>query len=252
MFEPINLSAFADPVLDVLVSGSLKLDETLFFETIRQAQGSVLELGCGHGRATIPLAQQGIDMTGLELSAPSLAYARQQAGDLPIQWIEADVRVFHLDAKYALIFARGTVFQFMLTRKDQDAMLSRVWAHLDDGSQFMFDVWYFHPDKMVDVPEAQAWYTLMHPNKRQISVSGTDRFDHVQQQYVQTCYERWDKPDGELVRPPWELTLRLLKPQEVETVLDDNRFRVISQYADWDGSPATDESSRMIYICEKR
>ncbi len=85
MFDPINLSAFADPVLDELVSGELQLDGTLFFEVIRQAQSPVLELGCGIGRATTPLAQRGIDITGLELSAPSLVYARAKVGDLPIR-----------------------------------------------------------------------------------------------------------------------------------------------------------------------
>src|SRR5262245_59824109 len=140
MFEPINLSAFADPGLDELISGEPKIDGTVFFDIIRQVQGPILELGCGYGRVPIPLAQRGItDLTGLELSAPSLAYARTKAGTLPIRWVEADVRDFHLDRRYPLIFARGTVLNFMLTRLDQEAMLSRVREHLADGGQFMFD-----------------------------------------------------------------------------------------------------------------
>ncbi|MFN2266467.1 MAG: methyltransferase domain-containing protein, partial [Anaerolineales bacterium] len=33
-------------------------------------------MGCGIGRYTIPLAERGIDLTAVDLSAPSLAYAR--------------------------------------------------------------------------------------------------------------------------------------------------------------------------------
>lgn len=140
MFDPINLSAFADPLLDELVSGEPKIDGTLFFEIIRQAQGPILELGCGYGRITIPLAQRGIaNLTGLELSAPLLAYARSKADDLPIRWVEGDVRNFHLDRQYSLIFARGGVFDFMLTRPDQEAMLACVREHLADGGRFMVD-----------------------------------------------------------------------------------------------------------------
>ena len=67
MLHPINLSAYADPILDELVSGEPKIDDTLFFDIIRQVQGDILELGCGYGRVTIPLAQRGITgLTGLE------------------------------------------------------------------------------------------------------------------------------------------------------------------------------------------
>ncbi|MFN2236986.1 MAG: class I SAM-dependent methyltransferase, partial [Anaerolineales bacterium] len=54
----------------------------------------------------------GIDLTAVDLSAPSLAYARQKARDLPICWVEADVRDFHLQQRYDFIFARGGVFDF--------------------------------------------------------------------------------------------------------------------------------------------
>src|SRR5262245_16552813 len=141
MFEPIDLSAFADPLLDELVSGEPDIDAAVFWQTISHARGPILELGCGYGRITIPLAQRGItDLTGLELSAPSLAYARAKAGLLPIQWVEADVRDFHLGRRYALIFARGNVFNFMLTRHDQEALLACVREHLADDGQFLLDV----------------------------------------------------------------------------------------------------------------
>ena len=98
MFEPIDLSAYADPVLDELISGEPNIDQSVFSDTVRQAQGPILELGCGYGRITIPLAQRGItDLTGLELSAPSLAYARSKVGNLPICWVEEDVRNFYLN-----------------------------------------------------------------------------------------------------------------------------------------------------------
>ena len=99
MFDPIDLSFFADAVLDEVMSGEPRIDGTILLELARQAHGPILELGCGYGRITIPLAQHGVqDLTGLDLSAPSLAYARARADTLPIHWVEADVRDFHLSA----------------------------------------------------------------------------------------------------------------------------------------------------------
>lgn len=192
------------------------------------------------------------DLTGLELSAPSLAYARERTGDLPIQWVEADVRDFHLDWRYAFIFARGDVFNFMLTRADQEAMLARVDEHLADDGLFLVDNMPLHPNKMVDEPEDQPWYTLTHPNGRQIHTSGRQWFDHAQQFYVQRGHDHWDSADGELVRLPWTLTLRYVMPQEMDALLHYNGFRVVARYNDWMEEPVKPEEFGFIYLCEKR
>lgn len=253
MFDPINLAAYSDPLLDELVSGPPQIDDTLFLDIVRQAHGPILELGCGYGRIAIPLAQRGItDLTGLELSAPSLAHAHAKAGDLPVRWVEADVRDFHLDTRYALIFARGCVFNFMLTRADQEAMLACVREHLAEKGQFLLDVVYLAPGQMVDTPTEEAWFTVTHPNGRQIFVSGTDQFDQTRQLHIQTCYERWDTPDGDFVRPPWTLTLRYTMPQETEALLHYNGFQIVSAYADYDGTPGTAGNPARVYLCTKR
>lgn len=253
MLEPINLSCYADATIDALVSGPGRpIDGTPFFEFVEQAQGPVLELGSGLGRYTIPLAERGIEMTGIELSAPSLAYAREKAGDLPITWVEADVRAFHLGQRFRRIFARGCVFDFMLTRQDQEAMLACVHEHLTDDGQFGFDICERPPNEMVNEREEVAWYTRTHPNGREVHVSGKSWYEHTKQLWIQVGYERWDGPEGELIRPPWELILRYTMPQDLEALLHYNGFNVVSAYADHDGTPATADKLPGIYICEKR
>jgi SAM-dependent methyltransferase len=254
VFDSIDLSAYADATIDALVSGPGRpLENTIFLDRIQQAQGQVLEVGCGLGRYTIPLAECGIDITGVELSAPSLAYARQAAGDLPIRWVEADARDFQLETRFPIAFARGCVINFMLTRIDQEAMLARVREHLTPGGIFMFDTCYNRPPRMVDEPDEVAWFDLTHPNGRQIYITGTSRYEHTRQLWIQTCYERWDQPDGELVRPPWTLTLRYVAPLDMEALLHYNGFTVLKCYADWDGSPYTEEDEYgPAFVCQKR
>ena len=240
------------PFLMRWIAGHSNSMTRFFFDKIRQAQGPVLELGCGRGRVTIPLAQRGIEMTGLELSTPSLDYARQQSGALPIRWVEADVRDFHLGMDYALIFARGGVFSFMLTRFDQEAMLACVREHMNSKSQFMLDICYIPPDSMVETLDEVEWYTATDPQGRRLYVSGTDRYDHQRQVWIQTCTHRLDNADGEVIAPPWELTLRYQMPQEVEAILHYNGFKVVDRYADWEGTPVTEKRPAEIFICEKR
>src|SRR5262249_31738968 len=153
---------------------------------------------------------------------------------------------------YTFIFARGCVFDFMLTRVDQEAMLACVREHLADGGQFMFDTCEYLPSRMINELEEFAWFSLTHPNGRQIYVSGTSRYDYEQQHWIQVCYEHWDEPIGELVRPPWELTLRYTMSQDLETLLHYNGFRIVSGYCDYDGTLSTAERPPSLFICEKR
>ena len=66
------------------------------------------------------------------------------------------------------------------------------------------------------------------------------------------CHEHWDSIDGELVRPPWQLTLRYTMPQDLETLLHYNGFKVVARYSDYKGDPISQEEPGYIYLCQKR
>ncbi|MCB0108955.1 MAG: hypothetical protein KDE53_23700, partial [Caldilineaceae bacterium] len=142
---------------------------------------------------------------------------------------------FHLDRQFPFIFARGCVFDFLLTRVDQEAMFACVHEHLADDGQFLFDVCGTRSDRMVEQPEPVPWYTVTHPNGRQIYASGTSHFDHINQLWIQRCYQHWDNAEGELMQPPWTLTLRYTMPVEIETLLHYNGFVIVERYGDYDG-----------------
>jgi SAM-dependent methyltransferase len=52
----------------------------------------VLDVPCGNGRMTIPLARRGHTLTGVDFTPPFIAEARAAAGDLPITFLERDMR----------------------------------------------------------------------------------------------------------------------------------------------------------------
>src|SRR3954469_12808181 len=67
-----------------------------------QARGPVLELGCGTGRISLPLACAGVPLVGVDRSAPMLARAAKRAARLKtarsgrrrgrLRLIRADIR----------------------------------------------------------------------------------------------------------------------------------------------------------------
>lgn len=55
-----------------------------------QAGEDVLDVACGTGNTTIPAAEAGARVTGLDLTPVMLAVARERAGDREIEWVEGD------------------------------------------------------------------------------------------------------------------------------------------------------------------
>jgi cyclopropane fatty-acyl-phospholipid synthase-like methyltransferase len=63
-------------------------------ETMNLQQGArILDVPCGLGRHSIELSRRGYQLTGLDLSAESIAEAKQnsEAAGLRIEWIQADM-----------------------------------------------------------------------------------------------------------------------------------------------------------------
>jgi SAM-dependent methyltransferase len=247
------LEEFADPhTYDIEAS-----DDTgvAFYAALAQeAGGPVLEIACGTGRVTIPIARLGFAVTGLDIVPGMLELARRKAADLPIRWIEGDARTFDLGAPFRLIFVTGNAFQAFVTRADQEALLARVRAHLHDDGLFAFETrnprWTDLETR--DAEEDSQYYTDLHRRSgRDVRVSRTQVYDHVAQILHWTAYRRWHEDGAERTRIT-HTALRYTFPQELAALLHYNGFTLIRQCGDWNGEQLTATSPSIISVCHKR
>jgi ubiquinone/menaquinone biosynthesis C-methylase UbiE len=85
-------------------------DIPFYLEYAKECRGEVLEIACGTGRALIPLAQEGIKITGLDISDEMLKIAKEKVGRLDekikenIEFIHGDMANFDLKKKFSFIF----------------------------------------------------------------------------------------------------------------------------------------------------
>jgi SAM-dependent methyltransferase len=115
------------------------------------ASSAVLEIGCGTGRLTLPLARAGHAVTGIDLSPAMLARARSKLEAEPpdvrarVALLETDARRMALPPSPAfdLAIAPFRVMQHFLTIEDQLDVLTHVRERLRAGGRFVFDV--FNP-----------------------------------------------------------------------------------------------------------
>src|SRR5215510_9642719 len=133
-----NLEEFADPRNYDVEQRTTK--GIAFYTALAQETGGpVLEIACGTGRVSIPIAQLGFAVTGLDIVPGMLERARSKSAGLPTRWVGGDARTFDLGEQFRLIFLTGNAFQAFLTRADQEALFARVRAHLYVGGLFAFE-----------------------------------------------------------------------------------------------------------------
>ena len=138
MIDHDNLEEFSDPANydreDASHTG------IAFYTALAQETGGpVLEIACGTGRISIPIARLGFSVTGLDIVPGMIERARSKSVGLPTRWIVGDARAFDLGKQFRFIFLTGNAFQAFLTNADQEALLQRVYAHLHDEGLFAFE-----------------------------------------------------------------------------------------------------------------
>jgi SAM-dependent methyltransferase len=121
-------------------------DIPLYLELASSAPGPILELGCGTGRVTIPLAQAGHEVLGLDVSESMLEIAVCKLRQLPleisrrIRLEKMDMRRFRLGRRFGLVIIPWYSFNYLLDHRDRIACLKAVRQHLAPGGTLALDL----------------------------------------------------------------------------------------------------------------
>jgi ubiquinone/menaquinone biosynthesis C-methylase UbiE len=113
-----------------------------FWRTLAsQSEGHVLELGCGTGRISVPLARAGVSVVGIDRSDAMLSRARRRIarGRLSsrLRLIRGDIRALPFPSStFPLVMAPYGVLQSLLRERDLAATLEAVARVLKSGATF--------------------------------------------------------------------------------------------------------------------
>jgi ubiquinone/menaquinone biosynthesis C-methylase UbiE len=108
----------------------------------RNGAKTVLDLACGTGSVTIPLARLGYDIVAVDISADMLSEARMKADEagLDVLFLMQDMRRLDLyDTVDAAVCCCDAV-NYLLDEKDLLAAFKRVALFLNPGGVFIFDI----------------------------------------------------------------------------------------------------------------
>jgi len=224
-----------------------------WLEDMVTAGDKILELACGTGRACIPLARAGYDVTGIDLSPAMLKEARHktQSEGLTARWIEGDISRFQLDTKYDLIILTGNTLCHLLDLESVEACLSCVRDHLASEGRFILTV--FVPDpKLLQrrCDEQLPFAEYEDPDGRgAVTVTHTYIYEPDTQIKRITTYHRFEDNAEEITG---ELNMRMFFPQEIDALLKYNEFRIVHKWGDIDRRPFNADSTQQLIVCRRR
>jgi SAM-dependent methyltransferase len=248
-----NLEEFQNPANYDLEEADRSAPRIKFYaDLVERTGGPVLELACGTGIVTLPIAERGLQVTGVDLARPMLLHAHGKAGfqHLSIDFIEADARQLHLHKKFACILLTGNAFQAFLRRVDQERLLANVKSHLGPQGTFAFETRNPSGHDLSNQPDEESWFTYENVQGQKVSVSGTQNYNPLTQIMHWTTYRRWLDGNENQSRVT-RIACRFTYPQELEALLHYNGFRIVEQYGDWNRGVLTARSEHIISLCQK-
>ncbi|WP_349409863.1 class I SAM-dependent methyltransferase [Pseudalkalibacillus sp. SCS-8] len=249
-----NLETYDDPVLYDKENDGYEEDITFLAKRAARAKGPIVDLACGTGRVTIPLAKHGHRLIGVDLHNGMLAEAERKssASKLDIEWLEQDCCELDLNIKSPLIYMVGNSFQHFLTNEAQDAFLQSVQKHLTAEGIFIFGTRYPSEEELSDTSE-EFWRSYEDPEDGlRVDMFNTCTYHPLEQiQYNTTIRRKKDDAGTIIDERRADIQLRFVYPKEMERLLHYNGYEIVNSYGDWQENPLTNRSSQMIYVCRK-
>jgi SAM-dependent methyltransferase len=261
-----SLAAYYD-----LIYAQVGPDDIGFYlnHAARQA-GPVLELGCGTGRITLPLARAGHAVTALDLSPAMLDQLRRKVAQEPaevqarVQLVQGDMADFAFPApqgggssnsQFALVIAPFRAFQHLLSTEQQRNCLACIRRHLAPGGLYIHDQ--FEPNYRFVIENMQRGQTGRLDCTVELPGGG------LLQRYVLLNYDlgrqrleaqfRLEEYDGEGVLRQTSLervAMRLTHRQELLYLLELSGFTVEMAFDGYAGKPLGSElASELVLLC---
>ncbi len=217
--------------------------------------GTVVDLGCGTGSLSIPLARSGFHVYGIDLSPDMLAVASskwedsQGAGSAlsagSLRWLQQDMREWELQEPADAVISFCDCLNYLTEEEDVEAAFKATWTALRNGGTFLFDV---HPPGqfvryaeeqpfVLDEPDvAYIWTCELEEERCEIehhltifARSGDNSFRRFEETHVQRAYD-----------PDW-----------IEAALRRAGFRSVDRYADFELRPADENAERLFFAAVK-
>lgn len=214
----------------------------------KDKNAQILELCCGSGRLTIPIAKE-YAICGIDNSQSMLEKAKLKAAKegLEIDFIKADIRTLDLANKYDLIFIPFNSIHHLYRNQDLFDTFNVVKKHLKDGGLFLFDC--FNPNihyiveaekELNEIAEYQT------EDGRKVLIKQIMKYENK----TQINRIEWHYFINDLFHSVQNLDMRMYFPQELDSYLKWHGFTIVHKFGNFEEELFNNDSEKQIFVCK--
>ena len=215
----------------------------------KNPETKILELCCGTGRLTIPIAKDGYSICGVDYTPSMLEQAKMKAAEakLVINFIEADIRILDLQEQFDLIFIPFNSIHHLYRNQDLFHTLRCVRNHLKTGGLFLLDC--FNPNiqyiaQNENIQAVIAEYTTN--DGRDVLIQQTMHYESA----TQINRIEWHYFINGKFHSIQNLDMRMFFPQELDSYLERAGFNVIHKFGSFEEETFCDNSEKQLYVLD--
>jgi SAM-dependent methyltransferase len=225
----------------------------------------VLELACGTGRLTVPLAERfagaGVEFVGLDSSPTFLARARERADALggaaaaAITLVEGDMREPPVEGPFDLVMVPFNSLAYLIEPADRLAALSAACNVLAPQGRFAFDLvvprYDFLHEAMSPCPPVRCDADHAAPDQgvRRFLRTYIDVYEPQTQTLSSTNRYEIHRTDGQVEHRISDLDWHIYFPAELDSLLTQSGLEPVERIGGYEGEPWDARARRCLWVC---
>lgn len=216
--------------------------------------GTALELGCGSGRLLLPLLEMGYLVEGLDNSADMLDLCRKNSGAHEPVLHRCSIQGFETGAVYAAVAVPAFTLQ-LLDYAEIPEVLANIRRHLHPGGGLYITTFIPWAEITGELEEREEYpdHETYFPDGRSARCFTRFRIKRASQQLVREHRYELLSADGKLLDQGTSThRLTWFWPREMEKLLADAGFSVVSTRGDFHADSPMDEDSQIITVTARR
>jgi SAM-dependent methyltransferase len=202
----------------------------------------IIDIGCGHGKHALPLAERGAEVIGLDFAVALLKRARHLSAELrtPVRWVRGDMRRLPFRSGCAGGAILMDAFGFFDTEDEHEAVLREAARVVTTGGRLALKV--VNGGLVLD-----DFRETEREERDGVVVSVSNTLTSGPPRLTQRLSVTGSRGHGE-----YERRQRLYRVDELRTAFEQVGFDVVGVFADPDGTPFEPDLSSAMWIVGQR
>ncbi|MEN0064758.1 MAG: class I SAM-dependent methyltransferase [Myxococcota bacterium] len=215
-------------------------------------RGPVIELGCGTGRLTLPLAKAGIFTTGLDRAGPMVDRLEAKLRGEPAAVQEAlcvlreDYRAYAPPEPVPLVLWPFNALHHLDSEADLVSMLMRIRSWMGPHGTLALDAYLPDPTLYGTDPERRHEQRRFVDPRDGIELESWEQGWWDAENQTSHVLQVYRRPDGTETRV--HLALRMFTRRALHQAISEAGWTLISEFSDYQGTPLADNALKWVAV----